>query len=163
MMTLNRVLLAASFGLLAFVPHVALAQAAPAEPKSAQYCENLSTAAADARYELQKQSLADMEKEIEARIKVLDAKKAEYEEWLKRRDEVLARADETIVAIYSKMKPDASAVQLANMDEQMAAAIISKLNPRAASAVLNEMEPARAAQIAQVITDAPKRAETVTR
>jgi len=163
MMTLNRLLISAALGLTAMAPQLVFAQTASAEPKSAQYCENLSTAAADARFELQKQSLASMEKEIEARIKVLEAKKAEYEEWLKRRDEVLARADETIVAIYSKMKPDASAVQLANMDEQMAAAIISKLNPRAASAVLNEMEPARAAQLAHVITDAHKRADTAKR
>ncbi|WP_246742301.1 MotE family protein [Microvirga splendida] len=135
----------------------AQAQEANAPAKNNQYCTNIADAASDARFALQKQALADMEKEIEGRIKVLEAKRAEYEEWLKRRNEVLEKADETIVMIYARMRPDAAALQLMNMDEEIAAAVIAKLNPRAASAVLNEMEPARAAQLANVITDAPKR------
>ncbi|WP_244445350.1 MotE family protein [Microvirga sp. BSC39] len=135
----------------------AQAQDANASAKNNQYCTNIADAASDARFALQKQALADMEKEIEGRIKVLEAKRAEYEEWLKRRNEVLEKADETIVMIYARMRPDAAALQLMNMDEEIAAAVIAKLNPRAASAVLNEMEPARAAQLANVITDAPKR------
>ncbi len=135
----------------------ALAQEPEAQGKNSQYCANIADAASDARFALQKQALADMEKEIEGRIKVLEAKRAEYENWLKRRNEVLEKADETIVMIYSRMRPDAAALQLMNMDEEIAAAVVAKLNPRAASAVLNEMEPARAAQLANVITDAPKR------
>ena len=108
-------------------------------------------------------ALADMEKEIEGRLKVLEAKRAEYEEWLRRRNEVLEKADETIVMIYSRMRPDAAALQLTNMDEEIAAAVIAKLNPRVASAVLNEMEPGRAAQLANVITDAPKRDKNTVR
>ncbi|MBM6580031.1 MotE family protein [Microvirga sp. BT689] len=136
---------------------VAQAQEPAAQSKNSQYCANIADAASDARFALQKQALADMEKEIEGRIKVLEARRAEYEEWLKRRNEVLEKADETIVMIYSRMRPDAAALQLMNMDEEIAAAVVAKLNPRAASAVLNEMEPARAAQLANVITDAPKR------
>ena len=131
--------------------------------KNSQYCANIADAASDARFALQKQALADMEKEIEGRIKVLEAKRAEYEEWLRRRNEVLEKADETVVMIYSRMRPDAAALQLINMDEEIAAAVIAKLNPRAASAVLNEMEPARAAQLANVITDAPKRDKNAVR
>jgi len=135
----------------------AWAQDAKPDAKNNQYCANIADAASDARFALQKQALADMEKEIESRIKVLESKRAEYEEWLRRRNEVLEKADETIVLIYSRMRPDAAALQLTNMDEEIAAAVIAKLNPRVASAVLNEMEPGRAAQLANVITDAPKR------
>jgi len=135
----------------------AVAQEKAPEAKSNAYCANIADAAADARYALQKEELAKIEKEIEGRLKILEAKRAEYEEWLKRRNEVLQKADETIVSIYSRMRPDAAALQLANMDEEIAAAVIAKLNPRSASAVLNEMEPARAAQLANIITDAPKR------
>ena len=135
----------------------ALAQEKPAEVKGSNYCANIADAAADARFALQKEQLANMEKEIEGRLKILEAKRAEYEEWLRRRDEVLKKADETIVAIYSRMRPDAAALQLINMEDEIAAAVIAKLNPRVASAVLNEMEPARAAQLANIITDAPKR------
>jgi flagellar motility protein MotE (MotC chaperone) len=141
----------------------ALAQDVKADTKNNQYCANIADAASDARFALQKQALADMEKEIEGRLKVLEAKRAEYEEWLHRRNEVLEKADETIVQIYSRMRPDAAALQLTNMDEEIAAAVVAKLNPRVASAVLNEMEPARAAQLANVITDAPKREKTTVR
>ncbi|MGO4526293.1 MotE family protein [Microvirga sp. 2MCAF35] len=143
--------------------HVAMAQEVKADAKAGQYCTNIADAASDARFALQKQALADMEKEIEGRIKVLEAKRAEYEEWLRRRNEVLTKADETIVLIYSRMRPDAAALQLTNMDEEIAAAVIARLNPRVASAVLNEMEPARAAQLANVITDAPKRDKNTVR
>lgn len=145
------------------VQQTALAQKIEADSKGNQYCTNIADAAADARFALQKQALADMEKEIEGRLKVLEAKRAEYEEWLRRRNEVLEKADETIVLIYSRMRPDAAALQLTNMDEEIAAAVIAKLNPRVASAVLNEMEPARAAQLANVITDAPKRDKNTVR
>lgn len=134
-----------------------LAQEKAPEAKNNAYCTNIADAAADARYALQKEELAKIEKEIENRLKILEAKRSEYEEWLRRRNEVLQKADETIVSIYSRMKPDAAALQLTNMDEEIAAAVIAKLNPRAASSVLNEMEPARAAQLANIITDAPKR------
>jgi flagellar motility protein MotE (MotC chaperone) len=158
-MTCQKVRRAAAGGLIlgAMTFGGAQAQEANASAKNSQYCTNIADAASDARFALQKQALADMEKQIEGRIKVLEAKRAEYEEWLKRRNEVLEKADETIVMIYSRMRPDAAALQLTNMDEEIAAAVIAKLNPRAASAVLNEMEPARAAQLANVITDAPKR------
>ncbi|WP_243374168.1 MotE family protein [Microvirga solisilvae] len=135
----------------------AMAQDKTPEAKNSAYCTNIADAAADARYALQKEELAKIEKEIEGRLKILEAKRAEYEDWLRRRNEVLQKADETIVSIYSRMRPDAAAIQLTNMDEEIAAAVIAKLNPRSASAVLNEMEPARAAQLANIITDAPKR------
>ena len=105
------------------MPGIALAQNADAAPKSNQFCANIADAAADARFSLQKQALADMEKEIESRIKVLEAKRAEYEEWLRRRNEVLEKADETVVSIYARMRPDAAALQLTNMDEEIAAAV----------------------------------------
>lgn len=98
-----------------------------------------------------------MEGEIEGRIKVLEAKRAEYEVWLKRRQDVLEKADDTVVKIYSGMRPDAAAVQIAAMENEVAAGILAKLKARTSSAILNEMEPARAAQLANAITDAPNR------
>lgn len=129
------------------------------EPKQNPYCANIADAAADARYAWQKETLTALEKEIEGRIKVLEGKRAEYEEWLRKRNEFLAKADETVVAIYTRMRPDAAALQLANMHDEAAAAILAKLSPRNASAVLNEMEPARAAQLTGVLTDAAKRSQ----
>lgn len=137
----------------------AAAAEAPKSGVASQYCTNIADAAADARFAWQKQTLAALEKEIEERIKLLEQKRAEYEKWLQRRNEFLAKADESVVAIYSRMRPDAAALQLANMHDETAAAIIAKLNPRSASAVLNEMEPARAAQLTNMIADKPKPAQ----
>lgn len=127
------------------------------DAKPNPYCANIADAASDARFAWQKETLTSLEKEIEGRIKVLEEKRAEYEAWLKRRNEFLAKADEVVVAIYSRMRPDAAALQLANMRDDAAAAILTKLGPRNASAVLNEMEPARAAQLTSVMTDTSKR------
>jgi len=140
-------------------PKAAEAPKSAAAATANQYCTNIADAAADARFAWQKQTLAALEKEIEERIKLLEQKRAEYEEWLRRRNEFLAKADESVVAIYSRMRPEAAALQLANMNDEMAAAIIAKLNPRSASAVLNEMEPGRAAQLTNIITDKPKPAQ----
>ncbi len=125
--------------------------------ENARYCGNIADAAADARFVLQKEALARMEGEIEGRLKVLEAKRAEYEVWLRRRQDVLEKADDTVVKIYSGMRPDAAAVQIAAMENEVAAGILAKLKARTSSAILNEMEPARAAQLANAITDAPNR------
>ena len=60
------------------------------------------------------------------------------------------------MAIYTKMRADAAALQLANMPDEGAAAILTKLNARNASAILSEMEAARAAQLARMMTEMGK-------
>ena len=132
--------------------------AADAPPKQSGYCASIADAAADARFAWQKEQLAALEKQVDERIKRLEEKRAEYESWLARRNAFLTKADEGVVAIYTKMRPDAAALQLANMPEESAAAILTKLNARTASAILSEMEAARASQLARVMTDLGKKA-----
>ncbi|MCJ2083918.1 hypothetical protein MKK49_22000 [Methylobacterium sp. J-090] len=127
-------------------------------PKPSAYCASIADAAADARFAWQKEQLATLEKQVDERIRRLEEKRAEYETWLARRNEFLAKADTGVVAIYQKMRPDAAALQLANMPDEGAAAILTKLNARTASAILSEMEAARAAQLARMMTDAGKKA-----
>lgn len=140
------------------------AQQKPGEPPKAdgtgapQYCSSIANAAADARFAWQKETLTALSKDIDVRIGQLEAKRAEYEEWLKRRQMFLAKADESVTAIYAKMKPEAASQQLTAMDSEAAAAILTRLDPRAASAIMNEMEPGRAARLANVITNTPKKA-----
>lgn len=126
--------------------------------KQSGYCASIADAAADARFAWQKEQLATLEKQVDERIKRLEEKRAEYESWLARRNAFLAKADESVVAIYTKMRPDAAALQLANMPEESAAAILTKLNARIASAILSEMEAARASQLARIMTDLGKKA-----
>ncbi len=114
-------------------------------------------AAADARFAWQKEQLAALEKQVEERIRRLEEKRAEYEAVVQRRKEFLAKADESVVAVYAKMRADAAALQLTNMPEDNAAAILVKLNARTASAVLAEMEASRAASLARKMAEAGRR------
>lgn len=121
-----------------------------------QYCSNIAGAAADARFLRQKKELQATEQEVAKRVEELDAKIAEYRRWMARRDEFSRKADAVIVTMYSKMKPDAAAQQLAVLDEEIAAAVLLKLDARAASAVMNEMETKRAARLAALLSNASK-------
>jgi len=133
---------------------------APASPadtdarSAREYCVNIADAAADARLAWQKKTLADLEQEIAKRVELLEAKTAEYQRWLARRDEFSKKAQESVVTIYARMRPDAAAAQLVAMDEETAAAVLTKLDPRNASAILNEMDPAQAARLAGTISGA---------
>lgn len=121
-----------------------------------QYCANIADAAADARFAWQKRMLADLEKDIEQRIARLETKTAEYQKWLARRDEFVKRAQESLVGIYARMRPDAAALQLAASDEETAAAVLSKLDTRVASSILAEMEPNQAARLASIMAGAAR-------
>lgn len=116
-----------------------------------QYCVNIRDVAADARYAWQKSTLEALDKRIAERIAALEEKRAEYEAWLKKREDFLAAAREDVVAIYAKMRPEAAAGQLTALDDDMAAAVLARLNARASSAILNEMDPARASQLASAL------------
>jgi flagellar motility protein MotE (MotC chaperone) len=121
-----------------------------------QYCINIINAAADARLTWQKKSLSEAEQELEKRIAILDEKTTEYRQWLARRDEFSKKAQDYLLNIYSRMKVEAAASQLAAMDEETAAAILFKLEPKNASAILNEFPAAQAARLAAAIHGASK-------
>ncbi|MGE0212595.1 MAG: MotE family protein [Parvibaculaceae bacterium] len=123
------------------------------------YCVNIADKAADARAAWQTKTISELEAKLDQRIKELEAKRVELEDWLKKRDEILARAGDQLVVIYSGMKPDAAALQLAALDDATAAGVIAKLKPRTASAILGEMEPGRAAQITKAIVQVNKEPE----
>lgn len=112
-----------------------------------QYCTNIRDSAADARIARQTEALRLVEEEIERRILVLNQQQARFEEWLQRREAFLARTQDSLVAVYANMRPDAAASQLTILDAETSASILANLQPRIASAILNEMEPQRAAQL----------------
>ena len=55
-----------------------------------QYCVNIRDVAADARYAWQKSTLEELDKRVAERIAALEEKRAEYETWLKKREDFLA-------------------------------------------------------------------------
>jgi len=68
-------------------------------------------------------------------------------------------ANDGLVEIYSTMRADAAAPQLAAMNEVTAAAIVMKLPPKVASAVLAEMEADKAARMTATIAGAGRMAK----
>ena len=125
-----------------------------------KFCGNIDDQAADARYSLQAKQLADLKADVEERMRALEAKRKEYEMWLKRRDEFVNKAQDSLVDIISKMKPDAAAAQMSLIGDEAAAALILKLNPRVSSIILNEMPPEKAAKLARVIVGSQRTTAT---
>jgi flagellar motility protein MotE (MotC chaperone) len=121
------------------------------ESDTAQFCKNIADAALDARVAWQQRELEAAEAKLRQRIAELEAKRSEYEQWLKLRDDFLKKAEESVVEIYSRMNPEAAALQIASMADESAAAVLAKLRVRNASAILDEMEPARAAHLADTL------------
>ncbi|MEP9368241.1 MotE family protein [Xanthobacter sp. VNH20] len=127
------------------------------EDNAIQYCRSIVNAASDARFARQKEALAAMEKDIEARIAALEAKRAEYQDWLQRREVFLKKADDSLISVISQMRPDAASAQISAMSEEAAAAVLAKLTPRVASAILNEMDPPRAARLTSIMVGLGRR------
>lgn len=121
-----------------------------------RFCGNIDSQAADARFELQSQQLQQLRAQIDERIKVLEEKRQDYENWLNKRNEFLAKAQDSLVNIISKMRPDAAAAQLALVDDFAAASIILKLSPRVSSAIMNELPPEKSANLTKVLVSAQK-------
>ena len=119
-----------------------------------QYCVNIRDVAADARYAWQKSTLEELDKRVAERIAALEEKRAEYESWLKKREDFLAAARDDIVAIYAKMRPEAAAGQLTALDDEMAAASEmgwagsianqAEIPPKSWNALAMEAEPSSA-------------------
>lgn len=119
-----------------------------------QYCTNVIDQARDQRYVLQKQDLEKLQHDVDNRIAVMEARKAEYEDWLKRRNDFLTQAEANLVNIYKTMKADAAAPQLEEIDAGIAAAIIMKLPPRQSGLILAEMDAKKAAIVASIMSSA---------
>ncbi|KPF42053.1 MotE family protein [Rhizobium sp. AAP43] len=151
-------------GLIATLPAfagTAVGQQAPLESASEaeiqQFCTGIADAARDQRYLLQKQELDKLQADVDGRIAVLEKRRAEYEDWLTRRNDFMKQAEGQLLEIYKKMAPDAAAPQLEQTDVILAAAIIMKLPPRQSSLILTEMSPEKAAKVASIMSSASDR------
>jgi flagellar motility protein MotE (MotC chaperone) len=116
-----------------------------------RFCANNTALLGDARLAWQAAKLRELEAEVRKRLDELETKKAEFVAWMRKRDEAMRQATDSVVAIYARMRPESAAQQLAAMDEAMAAAVLAKLPSRAAGVILNEMESGRAARLTRVM------------
>jgi flagellar motility protein MotE (MotC chaperone) len=153
-------LIAAAWTMLAMPGAFAQEVAAPVTgiPANAgeiqQFCTNIADAARDQRYLLQKKDLEKLQADVDERIATLEKRRAEYEDWLKRRNDFLKQAEIGLVGIYKTMKPDAAAAKLELVNPGIAAAIIMRLPPRQSSLILTEMDSEKAAVLTNVISSA---------
>lgn len=122
-----------------------------------RFCSNIADAARDRRYALQKSELETLQKDIDKRITALEEKRAEYEEWLARRNDFLEKAEGNVVEIYSRMRPDAAAERLAEVHVELAAGILMKLQSRQAGIILNEMDSKAAAMLTGIMASAARK------
>jgi flagellar motility protein MotE (MotC chaperone) len=125
-------------------------------PTVKSYCENIADQALDARFIAQKAELARLEEELSKRTAQLEAKKAEYQAWLKRRDDFINKVEDSLVKLYTKIKPDAAALQLSAMEEEAAAALLMRLSAKTSGAILDQMEAAKAARLVSIVMGAAK-------
>ncbi len=133
-------------------PKPALDTASQAEIQ--QFCTSIADPARDQRYLLQKQELEKLQADVDQRIAVLEQRRAEYEDWLTQRNAFMKQAEGNLVEIYKKMKADAAAPQLQEVNPLLAAAIIMKLPARQSSLILSEMEAEKAAMVAAIMSSA---------
>ncbi|WP_189524457.1 MULTISPECIES: MotE family protein [unclassified Mesorhizobium] len=143
----------------AVAPQQLTREKSPDQSEIERFCSNIADAARDRRYALQAEELKQLQAGIDERMKALDAKKAEYETWLKRREVFLARAEDGVVKIYAGMKPDAAAERLAIVNADLAAAILMKLDSRKAGVILNEMDQKAAATLTGIMASAARRVD----
>ena len=122
-----------------------------------RFCSNIADAARDRRYALQKAELETLQKDIDQRIAALEEKRREYEEWLERRNDFLDKAETNLVDIYSRMRPDAAAERLAEVNVELAAGILMKLQARQAGIILNEMKTEAAAALTGIMASAARK------
>lgn len=122
-----------------------------------RFCSNIADAARDRRYSIQRMELETLQQDIETRIAALEAKRAEYEEWLTRREDFLAMAETSVIEIYGRMRAESAAERLAELRADLAAAILMKLEPRQASGILDEMDAKVAATLTSIIASAARK------
>ena len=113
------------------------------------YCQNIVDIAKDQRYAWQLRSLMRIQKDVDDRIAKLEALREDVQKWIDTRDKVLHEVEAHLVSVYERMRPDAAAERLANLDKDVATALLTKVKPRVASAILNEMEAMRASELTQ--------------
>ncbi|MCU0832683.1 MAG: MotE family protein [Rhizobiaceae bacterium] len=119
-----------------------------------RYCRNIADLAQDAKFEWQVKTIGELEDALAQRTRELEAKRAEVETWLKKREAFMAMAEERLSGIYAKMRPGTAADQIRALDPLTGAALMMTLQPRIASAILNEMPTEDASRLASLMIDA---------
>jgi flagellar motility protein MotE (MotC chaperone) len=123
------------------------------------FCASVANSAAATRLSWQEERIRSLQAQMVVKIAELDAKEAEVRDWVRKREELLARANQSLIAIYSKMNPEAASAQISAMDDDSATAILLKLKPSVASAVMGQMNAERAARLSDLLSGAAAKSD----
>lgn len=125
----------------------------PSGKETQQYCANVAAAAEAIRLDRRRKELAALEGEIAARLSMLASKQQELRLLLDRLEAFERRTNDALIGLYSRMKPEMAAAQLAQLDDEIAAALMLQLKAKASSAILGEMEASHGAALARKIVE----------
>jgi flagellar motility protein MotE (MotC chaperone) len=123
------------------------------------FCGAVASSAAATRLAWQEERVKALQAQMVVKIAELEAKEAEVRDWVRKREELLARANGSLIAIYSKMNPEAASAQISAMDDDSATAILLKLKPAVASAVMGQMNAERAARLTDLLSGAAAKSD----
>ncbi len=115
------------------------------------FCDAIADPAREQRYHLKQEELKALLASVNERVAELEKQKADYEEWVRRREDFAKLATKNLVEIYATMKPEASAVRLTELNPELAASLLLAITPRQASAILNEMDEKVAAALTGIM------------
>ncbi len=116
-----------------------------------QFCTNIAGAAEVVRLDRQRKELADLQQQVATRLAALETRRAELNRLIEKLEAFERKGDDSLVGLYSQMKPEAAAAQLGQLDDDTAAALMLKIKTKLSSAILNEMDAARGAALAKRI------------
>lgn len=129
----------------------------PGIPNTANdYCENFRDVASEARFGWQASRLEELQSKVAKATDRLESERQELQRWVDRRDRFVNRANDQLIAIYQKMKPDVAAGHISELDDETASALLLKLQPRVTSLIFNEMTAERAARLVSLISGASR-------
>lgn len=112
-----------------------------------EICANIAASIESERLAKQQKVLGDIESQIKTKLAALETKEAEVSGRIERLETFERKVDESLIAFYSGMKPDAAAAHLSELDEDIAAGILLKLKTKSSSAILNEISAERGAAL----------------
>lgn len=124
-----------------------------ATPADLPACEQFTKSLQLAMLRFQELRLHRLRGKIDEQSKRLDEKIVALRALKRDRELALNKVRESLVAIYSGMKPDAAAERLRGVDDDLVAALMSKLDATKAGAILAEADPDRAARITRRIAE----------
>ncbi len=137
-----------------------LLRQAPDDREFEKYCANVAASINAARLAKQEKQIREAEGQLLQRRDELEAKRQELVQLIEKYDSLVRKADETIVALYAKMKPDVAAAQIAGLDDEVAASVLLQMKPKISSAILNEMDATRGAAVVKKLVGLSSLART---